>query len=530
MTSILTNNGAMTALQTLRSINKNLTQTQNEISTGKTINSARDGAAIWSISKVMESDMKGFQQVKNSLSLGQSTIAIARNAAESVTDMLTQMKGLIVSAQAENVDRAKIQTDIDALASQIQSITGAAQFNGLNLVTGQDDVNVLASLDRAASGAVTASDIVVARADLTFSAGVMGTGASLTGAGVLTAADAAATGGNVSIQAGANQNFDDSSTREFSSAANSMTVTLSTNPTIGDQFNLQIGDTTVSYTAAAATPDDVAAGLTLAINAAGIEGITATVAAGVITIASTSRFDDITINADTTSASTQFVADVEGAAATTAASSFTGAVLQARASEVTFTGAANVADGDGYRVSIGGTNFDYVAGRNETMEDVVRGLKVAIDAGALNNISTNVVQDSTTGNWILQVDNNGSALALTASGFAGGTATGGLAGVDSVDVTTNLGAEAALANVETWINASISAASSFGSAQGRVDTQAEFIQSMVDNFKSGIGTLVDADMEAASARLQALQVQQQLGIQALSIANQSPQTILALFR
>ena len=48
--------------------------------------------------------------------------------------------------------------------------------------------------------------------------------------------------------------------------------------------------------------------------------------------------------------------------------------------------------------------------------------------------------------------------------------------------------------------------------------------------KAGIGAMVDADMEEASARLQALQVQQQLGIQALSIANQGPQNLLSLFR
>ena len=51
-----------------------------------------------------------------------------------------------------------------------------------------------------------------------------------------------------------------------------------------------------------------------------------------------------------------------------------------------------------------------------------------------------------------------------------------------------------------------------------------------DALTSGIGSLVDTDMEAASAKLQALQTQQQLGVQALSIANQAPQTILSLFR
>ena len=60
--------------------------------------------------------------------------------------------------------------------------------------------------------------------------------------------------------------------------------------------------------------------------------------------------------------------------------------------------------------------------------------------------------------------------------------------------------------------------------------QSEFVGKVMDAMKSGIGALVDADMEAASARLQALQTQQQLGIQALPIANQAPQNILQLFR
>jgi flagellin len=53
---------------------------------------------------------------------------------------------------------------------------------------------------------------------------------------------------------------------------------------------------------------------------------------------------------------------------------------------------------------------------------------------------------------------------------------------------------------------------------------------MSDALTTGIGSMVDADMEEASARLQALQTQQQLGVQALSIANQAPQNIMSLFR
>ena len=77
---------------------------------------------------------------------------------------------------------------------------------------------------------------------------------------------------------------------------------------------------------------------------------------------------------------------------------------------------------------------------------------------------------------------------------------------------------------------SIDAASTFGSVQTRVDIQRDFVTKLTDSMKVGIGAMIDADMEEASARLQALQVQQQLSTQALSIANQQPQSLLALFR
>ena len=130
MSSILTNNGAMVALQTLKMVNKNLGATQNAISTGKSVSNAKDNSAVWAISKVMESDVQGFKAIKDSLSLGESSVSVARNASETITDLLTQMKGKIVAAQEENVDRGKIQADVVALRDQISTVVGAAQFNG----------------------------------------------------------------------------------------------------------------------------------------------------------------------------------------------------------------------------------------------------------------------------------------------------------------------------------------------------------------------------------------------------------------
>lgn len=73
-------------------------------------------------------------------------------------------------------------------------------------------------------------------------------------------------------------------------------------------------------------------------------------------------------------------------------------------------------------------------------------------------------------------------------------------------------------------------ATKLGAAQSRIDLQKDFTSNLMDAIDRGISTLVDADMNEESTRLQALQVQQQLGIQALSIANASSQNILALFR
>ena len=83
---------------------------------------------------------------------------------------------------------------------------------------------------------------------------------------------------------------------------------------------------------------------------------------------------------------------------------------------------------------------------------------------------------------------------------------------------------------EGLIQTGVDAAAAFGSAQKRIDIQTEFVSQLTDALKSGIGSMVDADLEEASARLQSLQVQQQLGVQALSIANQSSNSILALFQ
>ena len=90
--------------------------------------------------------------------------------------------------------------------------------------------------------------------------------------------------------------------------------------------------------------------------------------------------------------------------------------------------------------------------------------------------------------------------------------------------------EEIIGKVDGAISSMTTAASNLGAAKTRIDMQKDFVSSLMDAIDRGVGQLVDADMNAESTRLQALQVQQQLGVQALSIANASSQTVLALFR
>ena len=69
-----------------------------------------------------------------------------------------------------------------------------------------------------------------------------------------------------------------------------------------------------------------------------------------------------------------------------------------------------------------------------------------------------------------------------------------------------------------------------GSSANRIEVQSEFTTKLVDILKKGVGNLVDADLAEESAMLQSLQIKQQLGVQALSIANSAPQAVVGLFR
>ncbi|MBL1406427.1 MAG: flagellin [Rhizobiales bacterium] len=96
--------------------------------------------------------------------------------------------------------------------------------------------------------------------------------------------------------------------------------------------------------------------------------------------------------------------------------------------------------------------------------------------------------------------------------------------------TSDADIDSMISAVDAMLSDMTSAASNLGSVGKRVDMQSDFVGNLMNSIDKGIGQLVDADMNEESVKLQALQVQQQLGIQALSIANGQSQSILSLFR
>jgi flagellin len=109
--------------------------------------------------------------------------------------------------------------------------------------------------------------------------------------------------------------------------------------------------------------------------------------------------------------------------------------------------------------------------------------------------------------------------------------------VATLDISALTDTDDDLADLEqmiSWVDTAIgdmtTAASNLGAVKQRTNMQKEFVGALMDAISRGVGALVDADMNEESTRLQALQVQQQLGVQALSIANQNNQSILSLFR
>ena len=140
--SINTNYGANVALQTLNATNKALATTQNRVSTGQAVSSAKDNGAIFAIATNQRAEMSALGSVKQSLQRGQSIVDVALAAGDTVIAALTEMKSLAVAIEAggSSATTTALQADYDALQTEIDSALAGANFDGENLWTASVDV------------------------------------------------------------------------------------------------------------------------------------------------------------------------------------------------------------------------------------------------------------------------------------------------------------------------------------------------------------------------------------------------------
>lgn len=413
--SINTNAGALVALQNLNQTNRQLQTTQTRINTGLAVASARDNSAVFAIAQSLRADIGGLSAVQGSLSNAQSTLDVALNAAESVSDLLNEAREIAVRAADDGTSastRSALNDDFAAIVEQIDSIVNQATFNGVNILRDSpDQISAVSSVDQ--NGDVTR--LSVSGSDITSDSANATSDLSLVGYG------------------GA--------------------------------------ETTVAITATL-----------FASLASGGSNDPATTADGQSLLASLDALESGGQDVVVKDANGNYSLDFSGLSETTVS-----------------TGVAR------YQVTFGGATLQ--SGTFST------GATATVKAG---------FRDSASDFSTLSGSEN-----VT---YTEGQSEVGSIALSAVDLTTARGRAAAIKVIDNFSDNVKSLLSTLGSSSRQIDLQLDFTSKLSDTIQTGIGNLVDADLAQESARLQALQTKQQLGLQALSIANQAPASILSLFR
>jgi flagellin len=172
MTSIITNIQAMAALDTLRSINSGMEETQGRVSSGYRVQDASDNAAYWSIATTMKSDNKALSTVQDALGFAAAKSDTAYTGLNSAIDVVTEIKAKLVAAREPGVDKEKIDSELSELKNQLVSISQSASFSGQNWLYNNDTtvnstVDMVGSFVRDSAGGVSVELISFDTADST---------------------------------------------------------------------------------------------------------------------------------------------------------------------------------------------------------------------------------------------------------------------------------------------------------------------------------------------------------------------------
>ena len=169
--SVNTNRDAMIALQNLNVTGSELSVTQQRISTGRKVDSAKDNGSTWAIAQSQRATSTALNAVKDSLQRGQSTVDVALAAGTSVSDLLVQMKEKALAASDTTLDtsgRSALNEDFKALRDQLAKTVANADFNGTNMIkTGGATIAALANAAGTSKITIAAQSLALGGANLT---------------------------------------------------------------------------------------------------------------------------------------------------------------------------------------------------------------------------------------------------------------------------------------------------------------------------------------------------------------------------
>ena len=180
MISVNTNQGAMVALQTLNRTNSELDKTQNAISTGLKVASAKDNGGIWAIGNKLRSDVIAYDRVRESNDRASSVLDTAIAAGESIMELLNEMKGkALAGSLAGNSTAAQgaLAADFAQLRDQITNVVANASFDGANMISTATPSSAVSLGDAAGTGAnnitITGANLALGTATITVAAGAV---------------------------------------------------------------------------------------------------------------------------------------------------------------------------------------------------------------------------------------------------------------------------------------------------------------------------------------------------------------------
>lgn len=503
MASLFTNASAQTALQTLTAASKNLATTQSRVSTGYRINTAEDNAAYWSIATTLRSDVNALGAVQDALGLGAATIDTVYTGLNDTKDLLDQIKSKLVAASQPGVPRKQIQAEITQLQNRLNNVSGSTVINSESWLTQDSSVDGYNNVKKVVGSFTRSGGVVTID---TINVDINDTKLYETSKTI-----------NKDVQDALNSAGAGTTIGKYTTAVQTANATASAQATAFETLVLSYDAATDALTlgAAGAAADVTNTGSpvgTAGAAPASIE-IDATGGAGVFLGAEATAALQKAINAELSALGT-FSSDANATDGTGALKSYSKAedLTSAQDAEI----AKLVADTN-TRI----TNLITDA-LNTAKQDAINLARTEYETAATGNVDNAKLGIFDKVRTVVSSSDGTSAKAVSVSNID-------ISGLTDTDFDLSV-LSAYVSAVDDALNDLTYSASVVGAAKARIEGNKTFVKNLIDANNRGIGQLVDADLNEESTKLKALQVQEQLAIQALGIANSSTQNILSLFQ